>query len=295
MADYVAELKALPKQKDFFIGIDSDGCVFDSMEIKHKECFIPNIINSWDLQAVARFAREAAEFVNLYSEWRGGNRFPSLVMVFDLLADRPEAIARGYKAPAIDSLRKWIKEETRLGNPTLEVKVAETSDPVLIHTLQWSRAVNDTIARFVRGVPPFPYVRQSLEKLQDIADVMVVSATPIDALKREWAEQEIDQYVRVICGQEQGNKNEHLKYGAVGKYAGEKMLMIGDAPGDMKAARANNTLFFPINPGRESESWQQFYEEAADVFFAGQYAGKYEKALVDEFLTYLPSTPPWKR
>jgi len=29
---------------DFFVGIDSDGCAFDTMEIKHKECFCPNII-----------------------------------------------------------------------------------------------------------------------------------------------------------------------------------------------------------------------------------------------------------
>ena len=35
--DYVAQLKTLPRKHEFFIGIDSDGCVFDSMEIKHKE------------------------------------------------------------------------------------------------------------------------------------------------------------------------------------------------------------------------------------------------------------------
>ena len=34
-----------PKQS-FFVGIDSDGCAFDAMEIKHKECFIPNFIKS---------------------------------------------------------------------------------------------------------------------------------------------------------------------------------------------------------------------------------------------------------
>ena len=51
---------------DFFVGIDSDGCAFDSMELKHKECFIPNIINYYNLQAISKYAREAAEFVNLY-------------------------------------------------------------------------------------------------------------------------------------------------------------------------------------------------------------------------------------
>src|SRR3972149_3602145 len=89
------ELKKLKKQHDFFVGIDSDGCAFDTMEIKHKECFIPNIINHWELQAVSKMAREAAEFVNLYSQWRGINRFPALVMTIDLLAERPEAIERG--------------------------------------------------------------------------------------------------------------------------------------------------------------------------------------------------------
>ena len=45
--------------KEFFVGIDSDGCVFDSMELKHKECFIPNIIKHWGLQAVSKYTREA--------------------------------------------------------------------------------------------------------------------------------------------------------------------------------------------------------------------------------------------
>ena len=64
---------------DYLVGIDSDGCAFDTMELKHKECFIPNIINYWGLQGVSKYAREAAEFVNLYSKSRGINRFPALV------------------------------------------------------------------------------------------------------------------------------------------------------------------------------------------------------------------------
>ena len=37
-------------QHDFLVGIDSDGCAFDTMELKHKECFIPNIIKFYQLQ-----------------------------------------------------------------------------------------------------------------------------------------------------------------------------------------------------------------------------------------------------
>ena len=63
--EFTQPLIDLQPSTDFLVGIDSDGCVFDSMEIKHKECFIPNIIKFWGLQAVSKYAREAAEFVNL--------------------------------------------------------------------------------------------------------------------------------------------------------------------------------------------------------------------------------------
>jgi phosphoglycolate phosphatase-like HAD superfamily hydrolase len=295
MADHIEKLKGLKKEKEFFVGIDSDGCAFDTMEVKHKECFIPNIINSWDLQAVSRMAREAAEFVNLYSQWRGINRFPALTMVFDLLAERSEALERGYKAPQVDSLRDWIERETRLSSATLTLEVKRTKDPVLKKALAWSDAVNQTVAKTVRGVPPFPHVRESIEKLKDRADIMVVSATPGEALRREWNEHDIAKYTKMICGQEMGSKKEHIQYGAVGKYDGEKILMVGDAPGDMKAAKSNNALFFPVNPGDESSSWKRFYEDGIDKFLAGQYAGDYEQKLIDEFMRYLPSTPPWKK
>ena len=46
---------------EFFIGIDSDGCAFDTMEIKQKECFCPNTVKYWGLQPVSKYAREAVE------------------------------------------------------------------------------------------------------------------------------------------------------------------------------------------------------------------------------------------
>ena len=44
-----AALENLKPEKEFFIGIDSDGCAFDTMEIKHKECFCPAFINHFNL------------------------------------------------------------------------------------------------------------------------------------------------------------------------------------------------------------------------------------------------------
>jgi phosphoglycolate phosphatase-like HAD superfamily hydrolase len=287
-------LKELKPKRKFFIGIDSDGCAFDTMEIKHKECFIPNIIKYWNLQAVSKYAREAAEFVNLYSKWRGINRFPALVMAFDLLKDRKEVQKRKIKIPEVNELREFIDSGLPLGNPSLKKVVESNGSPVLKQALEWSEAVNAAIADMVTGIPPFPFVRESLEKLSPVADMMVVSATPTEALNKEWTENGIHTFVREIAGQEMGSKKEHLALAAVDKYEPGHILMIGDAPGDMKAAKGNNALFYPIMPGEEDASWQRFYEEAADVFMHGKYAGEYEEGLIKEFLNHLPETPPWK-
>ncbi|MFC1726516.1 HAD family hydrolase, partial [candidate division KSB1 bacterium] len=182
------ELKNFEPEHKFLIAIDSDGCVFDTMEIKHKECFIPNIIKYWDLQPVSKYARAAAEFVNLYSKWRGVNRFPALIKVFDLLKEWDEVLKRNVKIPDAEPLREWITRETKLGNPALKQEVDKTGDPVMKKALVWSEAVNNMVADMVYGVPPFPFVRESLDQISENADIIVCSATPTEALRREWKE-----------------------------------------------------------------------------------------------------------
>ncbi len=298
MTDYpevVRPLVELQPAHAFFVGIDSDGCVFDTMEIKHKECFIPNIIKFWGLQPVSRFAREAGEFVNLYSKWRGVNRWPALIKVLDLLRERPEVQRRGVEVPQAPRVREFIASGLPLSNASLARLVAQDSDPELANALAWSEAVNATIADMVYGVAPFSFVRESLERIAAQADAIVVSQTPGEALVREWQEHDIDRYVLAIAGQELGTKSEHLRYASAAKYADDHKLMIGDAPGDLSAARANNAFFFPVNPGHEEESWQRFYEEAWERFLNGTYGGDYEAALIADFEKALPETPPWQR
>ncbi|MHB1559078.1 MAG: HAD family hydrolase [Isosphaeraceae bacterium] len=287
-------LREFATSREFFIGIDSDGCVFDTMEVKHKECFIPNIIRHYRLAAIAKYVREAAEFLNLYSRFRGINRFPGLVMTMDLIAARPEILRRRPHIPPMTGLRDWVKRETRLANPVLKAEIQKTADPDLVEALAWSEAVNRSIAETVVDVPPFPYVRESLQSMQGKADIMVVSATPAEALVREWTEHGLTPLVSLIAGQEMGSKREHLALAAVGRYRPERILMVGDAPGDLDAAEANGVLFYPISPGTEDESWQRFFEEALPRFFAGTFAGDYMDAQVERFLAQLPERPTWR-
>lgn len=287
-------LRNFVKKRDFFIGVDSDGCVFDTMEVKHKECFIPNMIQYYRLAAICKYARETFEWVNLYSRWRGTNRFPGLVLTMDFLSDRPEISRRHAGLPALSGLRDWIGRETRLANPILTAAAISTGDPDLALALQWSEAVNRSIAEIVKEVPPFPFVRESLESIAGNADMMVVSATPGEALEREWAEHDIKKHAALIAGQECGSKKEHLALTAVGRYEPGHILMVGDAPGDYQAAKANGVLFYPIDPGQEDESWQRFYEEALPRFFGESYAGEYMDAQISRFEALLPDRPPWQ-
>ena len=282
------------KEKDFLIGIDSDGCAFDSMEIKHKECFIPNFINHFNLQPISKYAREAAEFTNLYSKTRGANRFPAYLRAIDLLEERPEVQRRNAKLPKLQGVRDWVERETKLGTKTIGPEAEKTGDPDLKQAYAWSKAVDETVKDLVHGVPPFPGVREALQKMQSQADMIVCSATPNEALQNEWSEHDIDQYVKSICGQEAGSKKESLAACQAMGYEKEKMLMIGDAPGDMKAALAVGAMFYPINPGHEEKSWERFLAESCDRFFAGTFAGDYQDQLIAEFDQYLPEHPPWK-
>ena len=292
MSDPAQKLRDFQPSKEFFVGIDSDGCIFDSMEIKHQECFTPMFIKHWNLQAGSKFAREVWAFVNLYSKTRGANRFPALVRAIELLGARPQVQARGIQMPNMDALNEWIARESKLGNATLNAEV-EGGNEGLAPVKVWSDAVNAQVADIVHGVPPFPLVRESLAKINEKADAMCISQTPCDALEREWGEHGIAGYVEMIAGQEMGTKTQHLEMAAQGKYPSEKILMIGDAPGDQKAAKANGALFYPINPGGEEASWERLHNEALDKFFAGEYAGAYEDQLNDEFQACLPEHPSW--
>lgn len=275
---------------NFLVCIDSDGCVFDVMELKHKECFCPAIVNFWNLQAVSRYAREAWDFVNLYSVYRGINRFAALDMVLDLLGSRAEVRAlTGFKMPEHERLKAWIKSGEPLNNRYLERR---QDDPEMKKILDWSLDCNRRIEEMVRGVPPFPYVRECLEALAQQADIVIVSAASTEALLREWEEHQLLHLVSAVCGQEVGNKAECISRAGRG-YPLDHCMMIGDAPGDKLAAYENGILFYPILPHREADSWKDFYQEYRTGFLNGTYAGAGEDFVTARFDKALSSRPSW--
>ncbi len=299
-SDPAQPLKDLQPQHEFFVGVDSDGSVFGTMEIKQRECFCPWTIGYFGLQPVARAARECREFADLFSKTRGANRHKTLKRILaELLPAHPMVKSRGFQVPQLPHYFAWVDDpDSLLSNAGLRQaadKATGEAKAELELALAWSERVNWAIGEIVRDMPPFAFVRESLARMQGKVDVIVVSGTPVEALVREWNEHDIAQYAAVIAGQEMGTKTQHLSYATKGKYKENRVLMIGDAPGDIEAAKANDALFYPINPGREVESWKRFHDEAFGRFLSGEYAGAYEAALIAEYDSYLPEKPPWQK
>lgn len=278
--------------KKFLVCIDSDGCAFDTMEIKHKECFCPAYINYFGLQPVSKYARDAWDFANLYSCHRGIHRILSLLKALEVLAEREEVKERNFTPPALKELRKYVAEGNPLTNGALEAYLAEhPASEEIRTTLEWSINVNTRVAEMVRGIPPFPYVRENLEKLHQYADIVIVSATQQKALEREWGENGLLPLITAVKGQESGSKKEIIA-SLKEQYEEGHILMIGDAPGDLNAAHANGALFYPICPDQEAQSWADF-GPSMEAFFQGRYGGEAEEKNIAHFNTLLPQEPFW--
>ena len=100
ISDYAKMLKDLKPQKEFFVGIDSDGCAFDTMGIKQRECFCPWLIGYFGLQPVAEAARQCKDFADLFSKTRGANRHKtSKRIISELLPAHPMVKQRGFQVP----------------------------------------------------------------------------------------------------------------------------------------------------------------------------------------------------
>jgi phosphoglycolate phosphatase-like HAD superfamily hydrolase len=255
------EIEWFQPTKNFFIGIDSDGTVFDSMNIKHLRAFIPSALEVWDFgEKSGEFQRRWKE-INLYSQSRGINRFAALVLAFDALG----AAAPGDSAP----LKAFTKNSAALSNAALDEWIAAHPHPFLEAVRRWSIESDRLFEEHTRGLLPFSQAAAALRLMREKADIMVVSSASGKSLEKDWSYSGLGEYVSLSAGQEIGDKQTQLRLGAAGKYPPEKILMIGDAPGDREAADSIAAQFYLIAPGKEDESWVRLRDEALPRFFAG--------------------------
>ncbi len=68
------------RKHDYLICVDSDGCVMDTMNCKHFQCFGPRMVDEWNLNAWREPILQRWNEINLFSMTRGINRFKGLAL-----------------------------------------------------------------------------------------------------------------------------------------------------------------------------------------------------------------------
>jgi len=250
------------------------------MELKHKTVFIPQAIRSLGLEAIADEYRRVAERVNLYSISRGSNRFEAIVLCLRELRESPTL---REVVPDPEPVAHFVASGLPLANESFSSYVGDNPNPLLLAVLDWSATSNRMIAELDTVVPPFEGVREALTLAREFADTMVVSATPAPALRKEWGKTGLLPLIDAIAGQEVGPKREQLRSANAAGFDRERVLMVGDAPGDHRAAVENEMLFFPITPGAEEASWAELRENGLDRFREGRFVGPYEERIISNY------------
>ncbi|MCK9478616.1 MAG: HAD hydrolase-like protein [Firmicutes bacterium] len=249
--------------KKYFVAFDSDGCVFDAMEPKHKLCFGPAAVSVFGFEDFKDEFLRLWNDINLYSCTRGINRFLGLIDSFDKIKKT------GRLVPDLEPLVKWTKQTDMLSAKSLENYVKNTDSPVLKKVLQWSDAVNSLIEQTAESIVPFENAKSAFEIIANHADIAAVSSANTAAITREWEKFGFSKFAVEICGQEKGTKAQCLSKFKNSGY--NHMLMVGDAPGDKKAAEESGALFFPILPGNEERSWEALRDKYFPQFLNGMY------------------------
>ena len=278
----MSELELFLKKRDFLVCVDSDGCAMDTMDCKHIHCFGPCMVEEWKLEQWQEPILKYWNQVNLYTMTRGINRFLALAKVLQRVHEDYTEI------PGISKFSQWASNAPELSNVAVKAMYEKTKEKIFKKALYWSEAVNLAITDLSDELKkPFEGVKQGLQKAHTYADVAIVSSANREAVIEEWEKFSLMDFVDICLTQTEGSKayciQEMLKKG----YDQNHVLMVGDAPGDQKAAEKNRVLYYPILVKREQYSWQRFVEEALPRFLEETYRGTYQEKVIEEFLENL--------
>ena len=273
------------RKHDYLVCVDSDGCVMDTMNCKHFHCFGPCMVTEWGLEAWKEEILDRWNVINLFSMTRGINRFKGLAMALGEINEKYTPIT------GIAALQHWADTAPALSNDAVAKAAAEATDAdaklVFEKALSWSKAVNAAIVELDEALKvPYDGAKEGLAAAHTFADVAMVSSANRDAVEEEWGKFGLLEHTDIVLAQDVGSKaaciKEMLKFG----YDLDKVVMIGDAPGDCDAAEKNGIWYYPILVNHEKASWDEAIATAFGKLQSGDYA-EYEALKKKEFLANL--------
>ena len=278
------------KQSEFLICIDSDGCAMDTMDVKHRECFGPQYVHTYGLDAHYDEAMKVWLNDNLYTITRGINRFKGLAMSLKEMAKRGYIVTDGgpvgegqVALQGLDELVEWTETAKELSNPAVMALTQKSHSEAIEKALLWSVRTNRAIHSLPPEDKPFDGVKKAMDIMCGGADLVAVSSANGEAVQAEWSKHQLKDDCRVLLCQEAGSKAFCIAELKKKGYDPAKILMVGDAPGDRDAAFKNGVHYFPILVGHEAESWAQLLSEAYPKLLSGEFDQAYQDSLVAAF------------
>lgn len=242
----------------------------DTMNYKHELCFGPIAADLWQVNNRKRFL-EIWNKVNLFSNTRGINRFKGLYLTFEIMSKEDSSVL------PLDEVKNWTNETSELSNPSLERKIKDCDSEELKKALLWSQKVNKMIHELSeKGLDkPYEGVLETLIEIKKYADIAIVSSANEEAINSEWQKHGLLTHVDYVMGQGKGSKQECIEYLIKNEgYSENNIIMLGDSPGDLVAAKNNNVHFYPIMFDDEKSSWELFRNVELQKFLNNTYEDK---------------------
>ena len=259
------------KKHDYLVCVDSDGCVMDTMNCKHFHCFGPCMVTEWGLETWKDEILDRWNVINLFSMTRGINRFKGLAMALGEIDKKYKPIV------GIATLQHWADTAPALSNDGVikAAAAAEDADAKLVFekALSWSKAVNAAIVELDERLKvPYEGAKEGLAAAHTFADVAMVSSANRDAVEEEWGKFGLLEHTDIVLAQDIGSKAHCIARMLEFGYDLNKVLMVGDAPGDSDAAERNGVHYYPILVNHEKESWDEAIAVAFGKLQSGEYA-----------------------
>lgn len=264
------------KKKVIFI--DSDGTVMDSMTFKHLNCFGPAVIKTFHLEKYAKPILEKWNIINLYSLTRGINRFDGIGMLLEYVNDN------FIRIDILEDYKKWLNIAKTKSNKSLEEYIMN-GQINLKPILDWSNLTNQLIAKYKDEIKPFRNAGEAISTLAQEFKIIIISSANNNAVMHEWKKFNLLPYVDKVCTQEMGTKEDCIKQEMLNLNY-DDAIMLGDAVGDLEAAKHNNISFYPIMPKEEDKSWIDFSNVYSKMFYNNTY-NQVEETVISRFLNKL--------
>ena len=279
----MADIKDFIKKHEYLVCVDSDGCAMDTMDIKHFRCFGPRMVDEWELSEWREEILARWNEINLYTMTRGINRFKGLAGALSEISQKYREIED------ITTLVDWAENSPELSNSALEREIEKNPESVsLKKALRWSQAVNRSITELPEEeIKPFALAKEALCRAHEVADVAIVSSANLGAVMEEWTKHGLLAHTDIVMAQNSGSKAACIKALLEKGYDKNRVLMCGDAPGDLAAAEKCGVYFFPILVRRERESWGEFMDTALSRLIDGSYGDAYAEQKKNEFIENL--------